>query len=179
MLPVDEFVATLPKATLFGAVYFTDMDDRPVQLHAVYSAEHPWQLPGGTAEAGERPWQTAVRETEEETGLVVPGPPRLLAAVFGLPGASWPLATAGYVFDGGRLTDRQIADLVLDPAEHDEVRVLPLREWRALMPPRDFTRLAAFAEARRTGTAAYVGAWDGDESPPAEEPAGDPGAASR
>ncbi|MFF9143338.1 NUDIX domain-containing protein [Streptomyces sp. NPDC014861] len=178
LLPVDEFVATLPKATLFGAVYFTDGEDRPVQLHAVYSDEHPWQLPGGTAEAGERPWQTAVRETEEETGLVVAGPPRLLAAVFGLPGAAWPLATAGYVFDGGRLSDRQIEELVLDPAEHDEVRVLPLQEWRALMPPRDFVRLTAFAEARRTGSAAYVGTWDWDEPPAAEplgaaEPAGD------
>ncbi|GGY65087.1 NUDIX hydrolase [Streptomyces omiyaensis] len=169
MLPVDEFVATLPKATLFGAVYFTDMDERPVQLHAVYSAEHPWQLPGGTAEEGERPWRTAVRETEEETGLVVPGPPRLLAAVFGLPGAAWPLATAGYVFDGGRLTDRQIAELVLDPEEHDEVRVLALPEWRPLMPARDFARLAAFAEARRTGTAAYVGTWDWDEPGAPEE----------
>ncbi|MEU2507508.1 NUDIX hydrolase [Streptomyces sp. NPDC007863] len=169
MLPVDEFVATLPKATLFGAVYFTDMDDRPVQLHAVYSPGHPWQLPGGTAEAGERPWRTAVRETEEETGLVVHGPPRLLAAVFGLPGAAWPLATAGYVFDGGRLTDRQIEGLVLDPEEHDEVRVLPLPRWRPLMPPRDFARLTAFAEARRTGTAAYVGAWDWDEPPAGSE----------
>lgn len=27
--------------------------------------------------------------------------------MFGLPGAQWPYATAGYVFDGGRLTDRQ------------------------------------------------------------------------
>ncbi|MFI9344013.1 hypothetical protein ACIG0D_22525 [Streptomyces sp. NPDC052773] len=27
--------------------------------------------------------------------------------MFGLPGAQWPYATAGYVFDGGRLTDRR------------------------------------------------------------------------
>ncbi|MFB7592278.1 hypothetical protein [Streptomyces sp. NPDC056169] len=36
----------MPKATVFGALFFTDMNDWPVQLHAVYSAEHPWQLPG-------------------------------------------------------------------------------------------------------------------------------------
>lgn len=30
-----------------------------------------WNLPGGGAEAGEAPWQTAVRETYEETGLHV------------------------------------------------------------------------------------------------------------
>lgn len=164
-LPPEEYAASLPKATVFGAVFFTDMDDRPVQLHAVYSTEHPWQLPGGTAEAGERPWETAVRETKEETGLLVPGPPRLLAAVFGLPGAAWPLATTGFVFDGGRLTSRQIAGFTLAPEEHDEVRVLPLEGWRELMPVRDFARLSSLMEARRTGVAAYVGTWDWDSDP--------------
>ncbi|MFJ8660301.1 hypothetical protein [Streptomyces sp. NPDC093795] len=43
--------------------------------------------------------------------------------MFGLPGAPWPLATAGFVFDGGRLTGRQIAGITLAPAEHDEVGV--------------------------------------------------------
>ncbi|MFB7512304.1 NUDIX domain-containing protein [Streptomyces sp. NPDC056144] len=165
-LPVEEYAASLPKAVVFGALLFTDLEDRPVQLHAVYSAEHPWQFPGGTAEPGERPWETAVRETEEETGLLVPGPPRLLAAVFGLPGARWPLASAGFVFDGGRLTDRQIASIMLAPEEHDDVRALSLSAWQPLMPARDFDRLAAVLEARRTGRAAYVGAWDWDDGGP-------------
>ncbi|MGW5421975.1 NUDIX domain-containing protein [Streptomyces sp. NPDC003943] len=161
-LPPGEYAATLPKAALFGAVFFTDERDRPLHLHAVYSSEHPWQWPGGTAEPGERPWETAVRETREETGLVVPGPPRLLAAVFGLPSGAWPLATAGFVFDGGRLTDGQIAAVTLAPREHDELRVLPLEDWRALMPARDFARLSAVMTARRTGTTAYFDTWDWD-----------------
>ncbi|GAA3387533.1 NUDIX domain-containing protein [Streptomyces roseoviridis] len=159
-LPPEEYAATLPKATLFGCVFFTDERDRPVQLRSVYSPEHPWQWAGGTAESGERPWETAVRETKEETGIVVPGPPRLLAAVFGLPGAAWPFATAGYVFDGGRLSDRRIAAITLAPEEHDEVRVLPLEEWRRLMPARDFDRLSTVMEARRSGVTAYFDTWD-------------------
>lgn len=161
-LPPEEYAATLPKATLFGCVFFTDRHDRPLQLRSVYSPEHPWQWPGGTAEDGERPWETAVRETEEETGIVLPGPPRLLAAVFGLPGAAWPFATVGYVFDGGRLTDRQIAAITLSPEEHDEVRALSPEEWRGLMPARDFDRLGAVMEARRSGTTAYFDTWDWD-----------------
>ncbi|MET9834024.1 NUDIX domain-containing protein [Streptomyces sp. NPDC006385] len=43
--------------------------------------------------------------------------------------------------------------------EHDEARVLPLAEWEALMPARDFARLRAVEEARRTGVAAYVDTW--------------------
>ncbi|QNP67110.1 NUDIX domain-containing protein [Streptomyces genisteinicus] len=161
-LPPEEYAATLPKASIFGSLFFTDEDDRPVHLRAVYGT-HTWQWPGGTADPGERPWETAVRETAEETGIRVSGPPRLLAAVFGLPGSGWPLATAGFVFDGGRLTDRQIADIVLDPAEHDEVRVLPLEAWRPLMTDRDFARLRAVQDARRTGTPAYFDTWDWDE----------------
>ncbi|MFI2645256.1 NUDIX domain-containing protein [Streptomyces sp. NPDC018610] len=148
------------KATGFACVLFTDERDRPVQLRSVYGATHPWHLPGGTMDPGERPWQTAVRECREETGITVEGPPRLLAAVFGLPGEEWPYSTMGMVFDGGRLTGARIRGIVLDPEEHDEVRVLSLPRWRPLMPPRDFERLTAVMEARRTGVAAYFDTWD-------------------
>ncbi|MBW5480800.1 NUDIX domain-containing protein [Streptomyces bambusae] len=159
-LPPEEFAATLPKATVFGAVFFTDQDDRPVQLRATYSSTHPWQWPGGVAEPGERPWETAVRECREETGLHVPGPPRLLATVFGLPGKDWPLATVGFVFDGGRLSSGQIDSIVLDPDEHDQVRALTVPEWRDLMPGRDHARLEAVMAARRAGIPAYFDTWD-------------------
>ncbi|RPK54134.1 NUDIX domain protein [Streptomyces sp. ADI96-02] len=155
----EHYAETVLKATAWACVYFTDEDDRPLQLHSVYSPAHPWQLVGGTMDPGERPWETAVRECQEETGLTPVGPPRLLAAVYGLPGGGWPYSTLGCVFDGGRLTAAQIRGIVLRPDEHDEVRVLPLTEWEALMPPEDLTRLNAVAEARRTGAAAYVD-WD-------------------
>ncbi|MCB5179218.1 NUDIX domain-containing protein [Streptomyces antimicrobicus] len=159
-LPPEEFAATLPKAAVFGAVFFTDDEDRPVQLRATYSSIHPWQWPGGVAEPGERPWETAVRECREETGLLVPGPPRLLAAVFGLPGADWPLNTVGFVFDGGRLDAARLAGVRLDPDEHDDVRALSVPDWRDLMPARDHARLEAVMEARRTGVPAYFDTWD-------------------
>lgn len=159
-LPPEQYAETVPKATAFACVYFTDEDDRPLQLHSVYSPAHPWQLAGGTMDHGERPFETAVRECREETGLTVAGPPRLLAAVYGLPGAQWPYSSIGMVFDGGRLTAAQIRGIILDPQEHDEVRVLPLAEWKVLMPARDFARLSAVTEARRAGEAAYFGTWD-------------------
>ncbi|MCQ6555729.1 GNAT family N-acetyltransferase [Streptomyces sp. C10-9-1] len=162
-MPPERYAETVLKATAFACVYYTDEDDRPLQLHSVYSPAHPWQLVGGTMDPGERPWETAVRECREETGLTPPSPPRLLATVYGLPGAGWPYSSLGTVFDGGRLTPAQIRGIVLDPREHDEVRVLPLDGWRALMPPGDFARLSAVERARRTGEAAYFGTWDWEE----------------
>lgn len=160
LLPVEEYASTVPKSTGSAFIFFTDQHDRPVQLRATYSQVHPWQLPGGTMDHGERPWQTAQRECREETGLTVEGPPCLLASVFGLPGDDWPFSTTGCVFDGGRLTDEQIRSIVLDPDEHDAVRVLPLKEWEPLMPPQDFARLDAVMTARLTGAAAYFDSWD-------------------
>ncbi|TGN85038.1 GNAT family N-acetyltransferase [Streptomyces griseoluteus] len=159
-LPPEQYAETVMKATGFACVLFTDVHDRPVQLHGVYSATHPWQLVGGTMDPGERPWETAVRECREETGIELDSPPRLLATVYGLPGAEWPYSTMGLVFDGGRLDEARLRDIVLDPREHDEMRVLALPEWRPLMPPRDFARLSAVMEARRTGVAAYFDTWD-------------------
>ncbi|WP_330172425.1 NUDIX hydrolase [Streptomyces sp. NBC_01498] len=159
-LTLQQYAETVLKATAWACLYFTDEDDRPLQLHSVYSPAHPWQLVGGTMDPGERPWQTAVRECEEETGITPTGPPRLLATVYGLPGAAWPYSTVGLVFDGGRLTAARIHGITVNPEEHDEVRVLPLAEWQALMPARDFARLSAVEEARRTGVAAYVDTWD-------------------
>lgn len=158
--PPEQYAESVMKATGFACLFFTDEDDRPVQLHSVYSSTHPWQMAGGTMEFGERPWQTAVRECWEETGLRVQGPPRLLATVFGLPGAEWPYSTMGCVFDGGRLTKAQVEGIALDRHEHDKVGVLPLAEWQPLMPPRDFARLRAVMEARRSGVAAYFDTWD-------------------
>ncbi|MFE7709231.1 GNAT family N-acetyltransferase [Streptomyces sp. NPDC057486] len=159
-MPPELYAETVLKATCFACVYFTDEDDRPLQLHSVYSPAHPWQLVGGTMDPGERPWETAVRECGEETGLAIAGLPRLLATVYGLPGAEWPYSTVGMVFDGGQLTTEQIRSITLDPREHDKARVLPLAECEQRMPPRDFARLSAVAEARRTGVAAYFDAWD-------------------
>nr|WP_202514873.1 NUDIX hydrolase [Streptomyces sp. SID161] len=151
------------KATGFACIHFTDEQDRPLQLHAPYSPSHPWQLPGGTMEPGERPWETAVRECREETGITVTGPPRLLAAVYGLPGDAWPYSTMGMIFDGGRLSEARIRGITLDPEEHDEFRVLDLAAWRPLMPAQDFARLAAVTQARRTGEAGYFDTWDWGE----------------
>ncbi|MFF1839010.1 GNAT family N-acetyltransferase [Streptomyces sp. NPDC058231] len=160
LLPPEDYASSVPKSTGSAFVFFTNEHNRPVQLRATYSQAHPWQFPGGTMDHGERPWQTAQRECREETGLAVEGPPCLLASVFGLPGGDWPFSTTGCVFDGGRLTDDQIRSIVLDPDEHDAVRVLPLEEWKPLMPPQDFARLKAVMTARLTGTAAYFDSWD-------------------
>ena len=156
-LPAEEYIRTVANATMYACLLLTDERDRPLQLRTS-QPEHPqtWQLPGGNVEHGQTPWQTALRETAEETGLDLTGRPRLLAVHFLLPGPAWPVPRVGFLFDGGRLTDRQIAAVRLDPAEHSHVEVRSLAQWRPLMEPEQWRLLAAAHRARGTGSTAYL-----------------------
>lgn len=154
-LPPEQYVKTIANATSYAALYFTDTAGRPLQLRAVGDA-CTWQWPGGNMDHGETPWECALRECLEETGISFAGPQRLLAVHFISQGAAWPLNKFGVVFDGGRLTDDQIAGITLDPAEHTELRVHTLEEWERTMRPDGFARLRATDTARRMGTVAYL-----------------------
>jgi protein-L-isoaspartate(D-aspartate) O-methyltransferase len=103
-LPPDKYIATLPKATVYGTFFVTDENDHPLQLR---SARNPdlWQWPGGNMDADESPWECALREGLEETGLRLGTEPRLLAVHFLPPMGSWTTThKIGFVFDGGRLS---------------------------------------------------------------------------
>lgn len=155
-LPPEEYLRTLPKVTCYACLYFTDERGRPLQLRTSYPSSDVWQNPGGNLDPGETPWRAAVRETREETGLVVTGTRPLLLAHFVTPGPSRPFGQAGFLFDGGTLTDAQLDAIVLDPAEHREWSVRTVEEWRAAMNPRTFDRLSALDTARRTGVTGYL-----------------------
>ncbi|KOU15987.1 hypothetical protein ADK52_34285 [Streptomyces sp. WM6372] len=155
-LPPEEYVETIARATSYACLYFTDNRGRPVQLKAAYNTE-TWQWPGGNMDHGETPWECAVRECLEETGIAFEGEKKLLGVQFiSRRGHDWPTNHVGFIFDGGTLTDDEIAGIILDPAEHTEFRVQTVREWEGIMTPVNFARLGAVDEARRTGTVAYL-----------------------
>ncbi|MGP4004696.1 NUDIX domain-containing protein [Streptomyces sp. 8N706] len=154
-LPRDEYIATLPKATAYAGMYFTDADERPVMLKSVYGTK-AWQFPGGNMDPGESPWETAVRETREETGLIISGTRPLLLAHFLPPEDRWPFNKFGFIFDGGTLTEGDLAGIVLDPTEHCDWSVRTMAEWERTTTAPTFARLVAVHAARTAGTARYM-----------------------
>lgn len=154
-LPPEQYLATLPKATVYACFYVTDQDDRPLQLRSVHGVQR-WQWPGGNLDHGETPWECAVRECEEETGLRLGVAPRLLATHFLPPLGEWSLNKVGFVFDGGRLEQERIDSIVLDPGEHSALAVRSLENWRSVMSASSYRRLEAVARARRTGSPCHL-----------------------
>jgi 8-oxo-dGTP pyrophosphatase MutT (NUDIX family) len=159
-VPPEEFVPTLPHGILHASAFFTDSRDRPLLLASAYHAgEH--QFPGGLLDADEDPWECAVRETGEEIGFVPAalGAPRLLAVSFTPPEQPWPWSI-GLLFDGGRLTDEEIARITLSPEEHTGHAIHTVEQWSTIVGPWRMTTLHACLTARRTGVPAYLYAGD-------------------
>ncbi|MCO5999511.1 NUDIX domain-containing protein [Actinoallomurus rhizosphaericola] len=76
-------------------MYFTDVDGNPFALRSARSVE-AWQFPGGNVEHGDvTPFDTAIRECQEEICLEFQGIPRLLLTHFLAPRPGWPCAKVG------------------------------------------------------------------------------------
>ncbi|MFF3070054.1 NUDIX domain-containing protein [Kitasatospora sp. NPDC057904] len=139
----------------------TDQAGRPLGLRSALDPDE-WQWPGGNADPGQTPFETAVREFAEETGHnfaeLQPGlfaDPRLLAVLYHRPVADWPCGKIGLVFDGGRMTDEQLAGIRLSD-EHTEWRIASLPSWRALTQNGRYTTITIADRARRAGESAYL-----------------------
>ncbi|OLE22061.1 MAG: hypothetical protein AUG49_20300 [Catenulispora sp. 13_1_20CM_3_70_7] len=156
-LPIEQYIQTIPHATIYACFYFTDTAGNPFGLRSTVRPDL-WQWPGGDMEHGDAsPFATAVRELREETGLAFDGPSILLISTFHGPEPTWPgYAKVGFCFDGGVLTADQLERIRLDPQEHSEWRIAPIQEWRTLAMPRLAARIDLADRARRTGCAEHV-----------------------
>lgn len=117
-----------------------DDDDRVLLVQPSYYPGR-WLMPGGGAELADSPRQACTRELSEELGIdVTVGP---LLAVDWIPARSQGFAELIYVFDGGRLTARQIASIRIPDGELTEHQFMTLAEAVARLTPADGRRLAA------------------------------------
>ena len=91
-----------------------------------------WTIPGGVMEAdGESPWEACQREVREETGVEV-ARGRLAAVDFRRPRPGRP-GGIRFLFDCGKVSDKALADLLLQPEEISESRLAPLPDALALL----------------------------------------------
>jgi 8-oxo-dGTP diphosphatase len=155
------FRASWPMAA--GAVILDDQDRVLLVQPAYYPGR--WLMPGGGAESADSPRRACERELREELGIdvAVGG----LLAVDWIPARSQGFAELIYVFDGGRLTSREIESIRIPERELTAYRFMTLPDAVACLTQADGRRLAA-ARARAGGRRGPVYLEHG-YPPPAEE----------
>ncbi|MEW9532261.1 NUDIX domain-containing protein [Microbispora sp. NPDC049125] len=143
------FVASLPRRRVAAGALFRDSAGRVLLVEPTYKPE--WDLPGGMVEAGESPTAACRREVLEELGLDRPAG-RLLAI-------DWVPSTAELpdglmiVYDGGVLTDAEIASIVRQPEEIASVAFVHPDEVGARTPASLARRIAGCLDALGSGEA--------------------------
>jgi 8-oxo-dGTP pyrophosphatase MutT (NUDIX family) len=135
-----------------AGVLFMDDADRVLIVEPAY--KDYWEIPGGTVEADESPYAAGCREIAEELGLSR-RPGRLLAVDWVPPR---PDRSEGLmlVFDGGRLTDREIAALALPADELRGYAFCTVEEAASRLSPLLARRMAASVTARGSGAVVYL-----------------------
>lgn len=140
---LPDYLPRIPASV--GALIF-DQADRLLVLKPNY--KKGWTIPGGQMEPdGESPWEACQRETREECGLEVASG-RLVCVDFRRPRPNRP-GGVRFLFDCGRVTDRQTGAIRLQVEEIDDHRFAELAEALALLRAPIRRRVAAGIAARR------------------------------
>ncbi|UQI46126.1 NUDIX domain-containing protein [Streptomyces sp. HU2014] len=149
-LPREEWLARRAQILGCAASLIHDAEHRIMLLHTSWTDE--WQLPGGGHDEGEDLWQTAVRETYEETGLAMPDEPELLAVDWGLHPEGIPEI---FTLFKGPLVDASTIEVTLSD-EHDAWRMLTAQEWVPLVHPEQARVLTIANDVLHGGRCPYL-----------------------
>ncbi|MBO0811518.1 MAG: NUDIX hydrolase [Microlunatus sp.] len=131
--------AALPRKRLIAHVLMRHADGRVLLCDTTFKAD--WELPGGIVEPFESPRQAAIREVREELGIDIQLG-RLLAVDWMPPYLGWDDAEE-LIFDGGTVTEDEIAGYVLQPTEIRGVRLINIADAESHLTALSFRRLSA------------------------------------
>lgn len=138
-----EHYKSLPKKRMGAGALFRNAKGEILVLRTTY--KEFCEIPGGVVEDGESPRECCEREIKEEIGL-----DRKMTKLLCM---DYQHADDGktesimFIFDGGVLSDADIAAIKLDPKEISEIIFAPISEARNLLPLKTLGRRAEHALA--------------------------------
>ena len=149
----EEYFKTIPRKWIGVAAIFSNSEGRRLLVKPTYKER--WAPVGGVVEAFELPIQAIMREVKEETGLELRAP-KLLTIEY-LPKED-PVRgdSMAFTFDGGVLSENDIASIVLPSDEISEYGFFSLEQCIELLGPEYRTRVEAVEKARELLTFAYI-----------------------
>ncbi|TQJ19540.1 NUDIX domain-containing protein [Kribbella jejuensis] len=147
---VAQYVAGLPRKRVVAGVLFRSADGRVLLVEPSYKAN--WEIPGGSVEADESPWDGAVRELREELNWT--GPLGRLLVIDHVPTQTTRPEALVFIFDGGVLTDGEAAALKFPDGELVSAAFYTLAEARTRLKPLLADRITVATQAAADGTTA-------------------------
>ncbi|MEV6608081.1 NUDIX hydrolase [Kutzneria sp. NPDC051319] len=148
LLPPEEYAAQLNRKYTSAGVLFRDMRSRVLLVETSYKPD--WEIPGGVGEADEPPWTTASREVREELGL--DRPPGRLLVIDHRPAAPPMPEGLAFIFDGGTVTEADVASVRLSDPEIVSVGLFTMDEAAERLIPVLASRIRAALQAQLTDT---------------------------
>ena len=141
----------MARPRIAAGALFCDDQGQVMLVRPMYKPH--WDIPGGSVEPGESPYQACAREIREELGIA----PRL----GGLLVVDWaPSDQDGdkilYIFDGGTLGDDDLARIAFVDGEIDQYRYLSATDIDRLVPARLARRIRTALEAKHNRQAIYA-----------------------
>ena len=154
--PEAEFVpgiaATFPRKRISSAALIRDPLGRVMLLDQPYRPT--WGLPGGMLDENEPPLAGLHREIREEFGVELPVGP--LLAVDWIPRHGAWTDSLQFLFDGGVLTDDDVAGFTVQASEITAVHFVPVDSIGEHVRPSLGRRLVAGLEAQAAGTTSLL-----------------------
>jgi 8-oxo-dGTP pyrophosphatase MutT (NUDIX family) len=144
--------AKQPRKRVSADVILRDRAGRMLLVDPKYKPD--WDTPGGMAEANEPPHQAVQRELKEELGLDLQVG-MLLCVDWVSPHGPWGDLLA-FIFDGGELSDEQIAGLKLIDAELGAFEFCSPEQAQQRLRPYVWRRVVVALEALTTCRVQYL-----------------------
>ena len=150
ILPPEHYYASLPAKRMAAGVLLLNHKDEIMLVYPTYKPR--WEIPGGVTEVDESPRACARREVLEEIGLDR-DIGRLLVVDYN-ERAGVKTESLMFIFDGGILTEEDIASIRLQEAELDRFAFYPLEALPDAMSDTLRRRMQrAFAERQNPNNA--------------------------
>ncbi|HEY1096812.1 MAG TPA: NUDIX hydrolase [Alphaproteobacteria bacterium] len=151
-LPREEYLQSLDKKPASAGMLFRNTQNEILLVEPTYKEN--WDIPGGVVEKNESPRKTAKREIKEELSLDIE--PGALLCIDYKKLKDSDMDSYQMIFDGGILSDEQIALIRIDPEELRSCSFVSNAKAATLLRPTMNKRLNAAIDAQQNHCTYYL-----------------------